>query len=71
LDEEVKALAESEEKESWISSEDASDVEDEIQDVIDNEPDAGKGEYFKKMAYNHSDTENGYLKKLKELLKGE
>tara|TARA_R110002096_G_scaffold410634_1_gene610411 strand:+ start:284 stop:1294 length:1011 start_codon:yes stop_codon:yes gene_type:complete len=71
LDEEVKALAESEEKESWISSEDASDVEDEIQDVIDNEPDAGKVEYFKKMAYNHSDTENGYLKKLKELLKGE
>ena len=64
-DEEVKALADSEEKESWISSE----VEDEAQDVIDSEPDAEKVEYFKKMAYNHSDTKSGYLKKLKELLK--
>lgn len=44
-------------------------MEDEAQDVIDSEPDAEKVEYFKKMAYNHSDTKSGYLKKLKELLK--
>jgi hypothetical protein len=65
-DEEVEALADSEEKESWISSE----VEDEAQDIIDSEPDTEKVEYFKKMAYNDSDTKSGYLKKLKELLKG-
>lgn len=65
-DEEVEALADSEEKESWISSE----VEDEAQDIIDSEPDAEKIEYFQKMAYNDSDTKSGYLKKLKELLKG-
>ena len=68
-DEEVEALAENEDKESWISSEQVVDEqEQETEELVIEELDKDKAEYFKKMAYNQSTTETGYLKKLKELL---
>ena len=68
-DEEVEALAENEDKESWISSEQVVDEqEQETEELVIEELDKDKAEYFKKMAYNQSTTKTGYLKKLKELL---
>ena len=42
--------------------------EQETEELVIEELDKDKAEYFKKMAYNQSTTKTGYLKKLKELL---
>jgi hypothetical protein len=65
-DEEVEALAENEDKESWISS-DQQSIEEKVDLLLDSNK-SDKVEYFKKMAYNSSNTKEGYLKKLAQLL---